>query len=245
MVSLFPRRDYETARCRTEVPQWYRVMPSHSVRCFLFDQAKGTTRLPVNHTGAEVTQERVASSSQHAPAPYTSLLQTAELRVHFPIQKGVLKRVVGYVRAVDGVSHTIEQGKTLALVGESGCGKTTLGKAILQLIRPTGGSVKFEGNELTRLKGCRLRRHRSNFQIIFQDPFSSMNPRIMDDFIITGESLELLRDEVLVFVKAFLAQRGLSLSEEKTRITHIREGFDFLGQNVRKYGPRGSREADH
>jgi peptide/nickel transport system ATP-binding protein len=99
------------------------------------------------------------------------------LKVHFPIRKGLLKRTVGYVKAVDGVSLEVGSGRTLGLVGESGCGKTTVGKAILQLIRPEG-SVEFAGVELTRLRGAELRARRRDFQIIFQDPYASLNPRM-------------------------------------------------------------------
>ena len=112
------------------------------------------------------------------------LLAVHDLAVHFPIRRGVLQRVVGHVRAVDGVSFDIPEGRTLALVGESGCGKTTVGKAILQLIRPTAGSVRFGGDELTKLKGEALRRRRRDFQIVFQDPASSMNPRMRVEEIV-------------------------------------------------------------
>ena len=107
------------------------------------------------------------------------LLHATGVKVHFPIQKGVFRHTVGHVRAVDGVDLAIEPGRTLALVGESGCGKTTVGKALLQLIRPTAGSVLFDGVELTRLRGGALRRKRREFQFIFQDPASSMNPRML------------------------------------------------------------------
>lgn len=105
-------------------------------------------------------------------------MQVSDLKVHFPIHKGLFKRVAGHVRAVDGVSLDIHSGRTLALVGESGCGKTTVGKSILQLIRPTAGSVRFAGDELTQLKGAELRARRANFQIVFQDPYSSLDPRM-------------------------------------------------------------------
>ncbi len=107
------------------------------------------------------------------------LMQATGLKVHFPIRKGVLRRTVGHVKAVDGLDMALHAGRTLALVGESGCGKTTVGKALLQLLRPTGGSVDFDGTELTQLKGEPLRRLRRSFQIIFQDPASSMNPRML------------------------------------------------------------------
>jgi peptide/nickel transport system ATP-binding protein len=100
-----------------------------------------------------------------------------DLKVHFPIRKGLFKRTAGYVKAVDGVSLEIGAGRTLGLVGESGCGKTTVGKAILQLIRPQG-QVEFGGVELTRLRGAALRERRRDFQIIFQDPYASLNPRM-------------------------------------------------------------------
>jgi len=108
-----------------------------------------------------------------------ALLRVSRLQVHFPIRKGLLKRVVGQVRAVDGLDLALDTGRTLALVGESGCGKTTVGKSILQLIRPTAGTVLFSGEDLTRLAGVALRRRRRDMQIVFQDPYASMNPRML------------------------------------------------------------------
>jgi peptide/nickel transport system ATP-binding protein len=122
-----------------------------------------------------------------AATAQNAYLKLDNLKVHFPIKKGVLKRTVGHVRAVDGVDIEIPRGKTLALVGESGCGKTTAGKALLQLIRPTDGSVFFDGTDLTTLSNKQLREKRSDLQIIFQDPVSSMNPRMLvEDIIAEG-----------------------------------------------------------
>jgi oligopeptide transport system ATP-binding protein len=106
------------------------------------------------------------------------LLQVKNLKKHFPIRGGLFKRRIGAVKAVDGVSFDVYRGETLGLVGESGCGKSTTGNTILQLDRPTAGEVVFEGTDLTTLKGEELRRMRQRMQIIFQDPYASLNPRM-------------------------------------------------------------------
>jgi oligopeptide transport system ATP-binding protein len=118
------------------------------------------------------------------------LLAVSGLKVHFPIRRGLLfDRTVGHVKAVDGVSFEIEEGKTLGLVGESGSGKSTTAYAALQLVRPTAGSVRFRGRELTRLRGEELRRMRREMQIVFQDPYASLNPRMTVGKIV-GEPLQ-------------------------------------------------------
>ena len=132
--------------------------------------------------------ENLARGSRHHPAasgesrsPAESspeLLRLEGLEVHFPIRQGVLKRTVGHVRAVDGVNLQIHRGQILALVGESGCGKTTLGRALLRLVEPTAGQVHFDGRELTGLTRREMRPMRSRLQFVFQDPASSLNPRL-------------------------------------------------------------------
>jgi len=118
------------------------------------------------------------------PKPTPPLLQVSDLKVWYPIRRGLLKRIKGYVKAVDGVSFTLEQGNTLALVGESGCGKTTLGKAILQLLPATSGRVYFNGEEVHTMA---TRQRCKAIQIVFQDPFSAMNPRMLvGDIIAEG-----------------------------------------------------------
>lgn len=107
-----------------------------------------------------------------------TLVDIINLKMYFPVKTGLLQTTSNYVKAVDDVSLQIRKGETLGLVGESGCGKTTMGRALLQLYRPTGGKVLFEGEDLCRLKGQRLRRMRRNMQMIFQDPYSSLNPRM-------------------------------------------------------------------
>ncbi|MCS6987912.1 MAG: ATP-binding cassette domain-containing protein [Chloroherpetonaceae bacterium] len=106
------------------------------------------------------------------------LLVVKNLRTWFPIRKGFFSKIVGYVKAVDDVSFTIKKGETLGLVGESGCGKTTTGRSILRLIEPTGGSVLFDGKDVLKMDKAELRKLRKDMQIIFQDPFSSLNPRL-------------------------------------------------------------------
>jgi oligopeptide/dipeptide ABC transporter ATP-binding protein len=106
------------------------------------------------------------------------LLEVADLKTYFPIRRGILSRVVGHVRAVDGVSFSIARGETLGLVGESGCGKTTTGRSLLRLIEPTAGSVRFDGRDVLNTGRNDLRRLRRNMQIVFQDPFGSLNPRM-------------------------------------------------------------------
>jgi peptide/nickel transport system ATP-binding protein len=165
-------------RCRSEAPGWTRVAEGHLVRCHLREDAPAP---------AMVDEVRVLSGAAEATTDVEALLDARDLKVHFPIRRGILKRTVGHVRAVDGVSLAIAAGRTLALVGESGCGKTTVGKSILQLIRPTAGEVLFDGVDLMRLHGHALRRRRADLQIVFQDPYASLNPRMrVQDILMEG-----------------------------------------------------------
>ncbi len=107
-----------------------------------------------------------------------TLLEVEGLAKHYPIRRGMLSRAVGAVRAVDGISFSIERGETLALVGESGCGKSTTARLALRLIEPTAGTVRFEGSDITRLRGAAMRQLRRRMQMVFQDPFASLNPRM-------------------------------------------------------------------
>jgi peptide/nickel transport system ATP-binding protein len=151
------------------------------------------------------------------------LLEASDLKVHFPIRRGVFRRTVGHVKAVDGVSLAVREGRTLALVGESGSGKTTVGKAILQLVPPTGGSVRHRGDELTRLPRGALKSHRARMQIIFQDPYASLNPRMrVADILAEGmRSLGVGRDETDRGrrIDALLEQVGLP-AHSKGRYPH-------------------------
>jgi len=154
-------------RCRSEAPRLRDIGDGTLVRCHLREGERAAPR-------AAPAAPAAMREAQAAPL----LLEATDLKVHFPIRRGVFRRTVGYVKAVDGVSLAIHEGRTLALVGESGSGKTTVGKAILQLVRPTGGSVRHAGEQLTRLSRSALKRHRASLQIIFQDPYASLNPRL-------------------------------------------------------------------
>jgi len=131
------------------------------------------TVAPSNEAGG-ATSATVPSPGPGAGDP---LVQVRDLVKHFPIRGGFLQRTLGHVQAVDGVSFDIRRGETLGLVGESGCGKTTVGRLLLRLIEPTAGSIRFDGTELTELKGGALKPYRRRMQIIFQDPYASLDPR--------------------------------------------------------------------
>ena len=125
-----------------------------------------------------------------SPEVKTPVLEIDGLKQHFPITKGLLGRNAGYVYAVDGVSFHIDEGETLGLVGESGCGKSTVGRTLLRLIEPTEGSIRLSGTDITHLPKSALRPYRRQMQIIFQDPFSSLNPRKSAGDIV-GELLDV------------------------------------------------------
>jgi ABC-type oligopeptide transport system ATPase subunit len=141
-----------------------------------------------------------------------ALLDVRNLQTWFPIRRGLLQRITGHVKAVDGVSFTLHKGETLGLVGESGCGKTTVGRTLLRLIEPTGGQVLFEGRDVIRMAGEGLRQLRRRMQIIFQDPGGSLNPRMRVGRIV-GEPLEVhgvaQGDELRDMVEKLLTRCGL------------------------------------
>ena len=159
------RCDFVQDDCCASEPAWRDLEDGHRVRCI---HPRGGPLVPAVD-GELATRQRM---------PGQALLDVDDLKVHFPIHKGMLRRVKGYVKAVDGVSLKLDSSHTLALVGESGCGKTTVGKGILRLIEPTAGRVMFDGDDLAALQASALRKRRADMQIIFQDPAASMNPRM-------------------------------------------------------------------
>jgi oligopeptide/dipeptide ABC transporter ATP-binding protein len=119
------------------------------------------------------------------------MLEVRDLKMYFPVKRGLLRRASGYVKAVDGVTLSVAKGETLGLVGESGCGKTTVAKCIVRLLRPTGGSIFYEGSDIAHLGLKEMKRYRKKIQIVFQDPFGSLNPRMTVSDIV-GEGLAIM-----------------------------------------------------
>jgi peptide/nickel transport system ATP-binding protein len=167
-----PRCAFAHARCEVEVPGWNMApgngAKTHVARCHLLEEGDMPPARP----------EAGAAAAALPGNQGDALLEVRDLKVHFPIRRGLFRRTVGHVRAVDGVSFSIGAGRTLALVGESGCGKTTVGKGLLQLVKPTAGSIRFDGHELAGAPARLLHQSRSLMQIVFQDPFASLNPRM-------------------------------------------------------------------
>lgn len=184
--------------CREENPGWREDASGAQVRCHW------------QNGGEAVPAAGESATDDTAPATVAPLLQIRDLAVYFPIRKGILQRVVGQVKAVDGVSLTLAPGRTLALVGESGCGKTTVGKALLQLIRPTAGSVRVNGEEWVGARGKSLRQARRQAQMVFQNPFASLNPRLRVGEII-AEGMQALggQGEPATAIAALLQAVGL------------------------------------
>jgi peptide/nickel transport system ATP-binding protein len=149
------------------------------------------------------------------------LLKVENFKVYYPIRKGIFKRIVGNVKAVDGVDFELRAGSTLALVGESGCGKTSMGKGLLNLIPSDAGRVLFNGTDMTQLQGETLRRKRAEMQIVFQDPFAAMNPRMLVGDII-AEGITALRPET-------------PTDEKQQRVAELLQQVDLPTESALRY----------
>lgn len=148
------------------------------------------------------------------------LIEVRDLKKHFPIRKGVLSQIAGYVYAVDGISFHIDQGETLGLVGESGCGKSTAGKTLLKLIEPTAGTIKVRGRDVTGFDAVEMRPLRREMQIIYQDPYSSLNPRMSAGEIV-GEPLTI--------------HQVASGKEKQDRVAHLFERVGLQSYQMNSY----------
>ena len=190
-----PRCDRVMPECHTTIPELIDLGTRRNVRCILYrDGAMPVDAAPIQGDAIAAVPESRATSGVDQPV----LLDVKQLSVRFAIRKGLLQRAHGHFNAVDGISFAIRPGETLALVGESGCGKTTTGKAIVQLLRHQAvieGQAVFQGQDLFSLQGDALRDARRAVQIIFQDPFASLNPR-MRVFDVLEEGLLALRPEL-------------------------------------------------
>ena len=176
--------------CREAPPAWRDLGEGQQMRCIRVDLEKSAL------AARREEAEQVAAGAL--------LLSVVDLAVHFPIRRGILQRTVGHVRAVDGVSLEISAGRTLALVGESGCGKTTAGKALLHLIPPTAGSVRFAGREITDLAA-------RDMQMVFQDPYGSLNPRLrIGEIIAEGMRALAVPGDHAARIGELMAQVGLA-----------------------------------
>ena len=178
-----PRCEFSEDRCRLEAPSWHEVSHRHRARCHRFDASSDHTSssavVEVNEPVRKDRADRRAGETDAAAAiGGAPLLRVECLKVHIPVRRGLFRRDRDVVRAVDGLDLEMKKGSTLALVGESGCGKTTVGKSVLRLLPWLSGSIEFDGTELASLAPDMVRTHRSDIQIIFQDPYGSMNPRL-------------------------------------------------------------------
>jgi ABC-type microcin C transport system duplicated ATPase subunit YejF len=196
----------------TNTRQAFFASPQHEYSKHLF-----------NMVPSKAKRDSESTISVKTPAKNHPLLTVNDLKVYYPVRKGLFKRVVGHIKAVDDVSIKIHRGETVAIVGESGSGKTTMGKGILQLIKPDNGQVLFEGTELTHLNDTEMRKRRTDIQVVFQDPYSSMNPRMMvSDIIMEGmiaQNIGSSLEDRLQRVDKLLDQVGL-LPEHKFRYPH-------------------------
>ncbi len=213
-------------KCRKEAPAPLNAGPNHTSSCFLLER--------------DQTAPDLSILDERSPTPPSALdtsvcrLRVTDLKMHFPVRKGLLKHVTGHVKAVDGVSLTIHKGETLALVGESGCGKTTVGKCLVRLYDPSGGSMLYAGSELAGLDNQALKPYRRHMQMIFQDPFSCLNPRMMiGETIVEGmqtHGIGASRKERMEMARSLLPKVGLD-PDMATRYPH-----EFSGGQRQRIG---------
>src|SRR5215212_7189009 len=162
----------------------------------------------------------IAATRPLSPGEVAPVLEVANLKKHFPLQRGLLARTVALVKAVDGVSFAINPGETLCLVGESGCGKSTVGKLLLRLLEPTEGAIRLDGEDITHLSIGDMRPHRKRMQMVFQDPYASLNPRMVAGRIVS-EPLENYSD--------------ISTNDRETRVAELFEKVGLRTDAMKRY----------
>jgi len=210
--------------CRPRLDKKLKILPT--VRDFMDEAADGTiSERSTDNVDAVVHQLEFSSQEidarNTALASATPLLDVRNLEVHFPIKSGLFSKTSGHVKAVDGITFDVKPGETLGLVGESGCGKTTTGRAVLRLVEPTGGSVTFDGVDVRSLNSSELKHKRKDFQIIFQDPYSSLNPRLS----VGSAIMEVLKVHGI----------GDSDKDRKEQVLYLLDKVDLLPRHFNNY----------
>lgn len=210
--------------CKPRLDKKLRILPT--VRDFMIEAEDGSIKERISTTveeqirSAEISKEEIVQRNKELSI-VQPLLSVENLEVHFPIRKGIFGKVSGYVKAVDGISFDVKPGETLGLVGESGCGKTTTGRALLRLVEPTGGSVRFDGKDIRSLQANDMKAMRKDMQIIFQDPYSSLNPRLS----VGSAIMEVLR----------VHNKFSNDKERKEHVMYLLEKVNLLPRHFNNY----------
>ncbi|MEE2836216.1 MAG: dipeptide ABC transporter ATP-binding protein [Myxococcota bacterium] len=214
--------------CRPRLDSTFKRLPTVTDFMEVQEDAGGNPVVVAKDLGEERFDELVNSGRGKMPhSDEPPILEVEDLKVYFPLKKGMMRRTYDYVRAVDGISFKVHPRQTLGLVGESGCGKTTTGRAILRLVEPTGGTVRFRPSpesdlmDLSKLQGAELRAVRKDLQIIFQDPYSSLNPRMPVESLISEPML--------------IHGIGSSAAERRDRCVSLLEEVGLGGEHLRRF----------